>query len=241
MRCPRLARWLLLPFFVLALAVPGLAQVNEPPLELRLRRDFGYGSGLQMQGRFSMRVNAPERVERVAFLLDGEVVGEDGEPPYILRFNTGQFEDGWHTMEAIGYTAAGEPLPSNSIRREFVPQSTANTFVFAVLGLVTAFVVLRYVLTRDDKSANYGMLGGTICPHCGRPFAYHVWSFNLIAGRFDRCRSCGKWSFTQRQSPQTLAQTERELDGEPATEEPGISEQDRLRRQLESSRYEGQP
>ncbi|MDT8304520.1 MAG: Ig-like domain-containing protein [Anaerolineae bacterium] len=234
--------WLLLPtVLALALAAPALAQEDEPPVELRLRRDFGYGSGLQMQGRFSMRVAAPGTVERVAFLVDGEVVGEDVEAPFIYRFNTGQFEDGWHTMEAIGYTATGEALASNSIRREFVPQSTANTFLFAVLGLVAAFVVLRYVLTRNSESANYGMLGGTVCPHCGRPFAYHVWSVNLFAGRLDRCRHCGKWSFTRRQSPQTLAEVEREFDGEPAVEEPGISEQERLRRQLESSRYEDQP
>jgi hypothetical protein len=229
-------------FFVLALLLvaPVTAQTDDPPIELRLRRDFGYGSGLQVQGRFSMRVNAPEEVQRVEYLIDGLVVGEDRDAPFVYQFRTGDFEPGWHPLEAIGHTATGQALPSNQIRREFVPQSAAAFSTIAIVGVVVAFVVLRVVLTRDDGASNYGMLGGTICPHCGRPFAYHIWGLNLIAGRFDRCRHCGKWSFTRRQSPEYLAEVERELDGEAQIVETGTSEDERLRRQLESSRYDDQ-
>lgn len=234
----RLGSCLLVLFVLFLLPVAGLAQDDGPPLELRLRRDFGYGSGLQMQGRFSMRVAAPDSVERVAFLIDGVAVAEDGEAPYVFRFSTGSYADGWHTMEAAGYTADGESLPSNAIRREFVPQGAANTYLIIVLALVVGFVVLRYVLTRDDSGANYGLLGGAICPHCGRPFAYHVWGVNLMVGRLDRCRHCGKWSFTRRQSPQALARAEGEMAGAPEAEGLTLGEEERLRQQLESSRYD---
>lgn len=236
-------RYLVSTLFValtLLLVAPIAAQNDDPPVELRLRRDFGYGSGLQVQGRFSMRVDAPEAVTRIEFLIDGSVVGEDREAPFIYQFRTDDFELGWHTLEAIGHTATGEALPSNAIRREFVPQSTGTFTTVAILGVVLVFVVLRFVLTRNDGATNYGMLGGTVCPHCGRPFAYHIWGFNLIVGRYDRCRHCGKWSFTQRQSPEYLAAVEHELDGEAQIEETGMSEEERLRRQLESSRYDDQ-
>jgi hypothetical protein len=229
---------LALPLLFLAL-VPGVqAQEAEAPLELRLRRDFGYGSGLRVQGRFSMHVAEFEDVERVEFLIDDEVIGEDGEAPFSLRFQTGDYPDGWHTMRAVGYRPNGETVPSNSIRREFVPASTATWTVVAVFGVVIAGLVLRYVLTRGDKATSYGMVGGTVCPHCDRPFAYHIWSFALLVGRLDRCPHCGKWSFTRRWSPQDLAAVEAELNRGDGQGPPEMSDEERLRRQLDSSRYE---
>lgn len=230
--------WVLI---LLLFALPVAAQEEAPTVELRLRRDFGYGSGLQMQGRFSMRVTAPGAVERIEFLLDDEVIGEDVEAPYVLQFNTGTYADGWHTMQAIGYTAGGEPLSSNSLRREFVPARTANLATIGIVAVVLGIVALRFFLTRKDSGTNYGLVGGTVCPHCGRPFAYHAWSLNLFAGRLDRCRHCGKWSFTQRVSPQRLAEIERELDGGAAAEAAVIPGEERLRRDLESSRYDDLP
>ena len=168
--------WLLrslLPLLVLLLALPALAQQDGEELELRLRRDFGYGSGPRVQGRFSMRVAEFGDVERVEFLIDGEVIGDDAEPPFALQFQTGTYPDGWHTLQAIGYRPNGETVVSNSIRREFVQASTANWTIFAVLGIAVAGLVLRYVMTRGDKASSYGIVGGTVCPHCDRPFAYH--------------------------------------------------------------------
>ena len=57
--------------------VPAGAQEEAPALSLRLNRDFGYGSGLQIQGRLSYRVDAADDVVRVEFLLDDEVIGEE--------------------------------------------------------------------------------------------------------------------------------------------------------------------
>ncbi len=239
MHCRRTI-WLTL-FLMLLLALPAAAQEEEPAVALRLRRDFGYGSGLRMQGRFSMRVTAPEDVVRVDFVIDEHVIGVDDEAPFALQFSTGGYPDGWHTMQAIGYTAAGEALPSNTIRREFVPASTANLFLVVVVGISLGLLALRYFLTRNESGANYGLIGGTVCPHCGRPFAYHIWSFNLLAGRFDRCRHCGKWSFTRRVAPQQLAEAERELAGDEVEEPAALSAEERLRRELDASRFEDLP
>jgi len=233
-----------------SLALPVAAQEDAPPLSLRLSRDFGYGSGMQVQGRFSYRVDAPDSVVRVEFLLDEEVIGEDGEAPFRLNFVTDNYAEGWHTLSARGYTAGGEQLVSNTVQRQFVPPQQTYTRIGAILLLVVAFVVARYLITRPRgtdaggrKRRGYGLLGGTVCPRCGRPFAFQFWSFNLIAGRFTRCPHCGKWSFLQRASPQVLAAAEafeRELEEEEQAEAPAVSgsEEERLRRQLDDSRFD---
>jgi hypothetical protein len=236
----RLLGWLIL-FLVLGSLAPALAQEDDRPLELRLRRDFGYGSGLKIQGRLSMHVEELENVERVEFLVDREVIGEDGEAPFALQFNTGSFPDGWHTLHAIGYLPGGETVRSNTIRREFVPASTANWTMFAIFGVVIALLILRFVLTRGDKAGSYGMVGGTVCPHCERPFAYHVWSFALLVGRLDRCPHCGKWSFTRRWLPEDLAAAERQSQGGSHAARALVSDEERLRREIDSSRYDDVP
>ncbi len=223
---------------MLLLALPAQAQEEGDGLELRLRRDFGYGSGLKVQGRFSMRVAEFEDVERVEFLIDDEVIGEDADAPFVLQFQTGNYPDGWHTLQAIGYRPDGETVLSNSIRREFVPASAANWTMIAVFGIVVVGLVVRYVLTRGDKASSYGMVGGTVCPHCDRPFAYHVWSFALLLGRLDRCPHCGRWSFTRRWRPEDLAAAEAELRGDEPAPHMELSEEERLRRQIDASRYE---
>jgi hypothetical protein len=230
------------------LVVPAAAQEEVPTLAVRLRRDFGYGSGMQMQGRFSYRVDAPEDVERVEFLLDDEVIGEDTEPPFALAFNTGGFDNGWHTLSARGYTAGGEQLISNTLQRQFVPARQSYLFAGAILLLVLAFVVARYLITRPrgtDASGNkrrtYGLLGGAICPACGRPFSLPIWSINLMAGRVARCPHCGKWNFVQRASSEALVAAEAleaELEEDSEVVVTSAGEKERLRRQLDDSRYE---
>ena len=235
---------------VLLLARPSqlvAAQEDEPQLELRLSRDFGYGSGLQIQGRFSYRVSGPDDLVRVQFLLDDEVIGEATEPPFRLRFQTGDYELGWHTLSAVGYTADGRELRSETLQRNFVPAQNSIYIIIAAAGLIVAFRAVSYFLTRDrsggQQRQGYGIYGGAVCPKCGRPFSRHWWSPGLLVGRLDRCPHCGKWSLVSRATPQMLASAEafaRELDEEAQAEVEMVEEdeQEKLRRRIEESRYD---
>ncbi len=239
--------------------LPGLVEVDsqqEPELILSLSRDFGYSSGTgKIQGTFSVRVSGPETLNRVVFLLDGVQIGEDSEAPFRIQFKTDNFEQGIHTLQAIGYTIDGKELRSSEQRREFVSAEqgwkAAGKIVIPVIvlsiGAMLVSALLPIVLGRGKKSThplgaprNYGVLGGTICPKCDRPFGMHLYGLNLGLGRFDRCPHCGKWSLVRRSSLRALKDAEaRELDMDIASSDAMIiSDEERLRNELEKTRYQ---
>jgi len=116
-----------------------------------------------------------------------------------------------------------------------------------VVGIILLIVLGRRLLllsgrgqagTATDGEIDYGPAGAAICPRCGRPFARHILSPNLIAGKLSRCLHCGKWSIVPRATPAALAAAEaaQRAAAEPATAP--LSEEERLRRRIEASRYE---
>jgi hypothetical protein len=193
-------------------------------LILKLARNFGYSSGGgDIQGNFTVSASGPENLTRVVFLVDGETMGEDTQAPFELKFSTGSYPPGEHTLSAIGYTASGEEIKSNEQRRLFLSAEEARQktgafilpLVVVILGVMLLSFLFPVLLGRGKKSQvplgaqrNYGILGGAICPKCGRPFGVHVWGLNMVVGKLDRCPHCGKWSVVQRASPQALRAAE---------------------------------
>ncbi len=117
----------------------------------------------------------------------------------------------------------------------------------ALVGIVLLIVVgRRLLLLRGEKEAHaatgaetsYGLAGAAVCPRCGRAFARHFLSPNLIAGKLSRCPHCGKWSIAPRATPIELAVAEAAHRDPTDPAPPAISEEERLRRQIEESRYE---
>ena len=64
---------------ILLSPIPAFAQDEDETLTLRLSRDFGYGGGGRIQGRFSVRASGPDNMMRVEFIIDGEVESVDKE------------------------------------------------------------------------------------------------------------------------------------------------------------------
>ena len=63
----------------------------------------------------------------------------------------------------------------------------------------------------------------------------------MLTGKLDRCPHCGKWSVVRRATPAELSAAEAaELAAAKAeqAETPGLSEEERLRQELEDSRYQ---
>jgi hypothetical protein len=117
-----------------------------------------------------------------------------------------------------------------------------------LIGIVFGLVALSFVISfaTAGKLKNlppgaprpYGAAGGAICPRCGRPFSRHFFSPNMLVGKLERCPFCGKWSILAAQPLSLLRRAEAaELEaagGEAVLQE---SEEERLRKQLDQSRY----
>jgi hypothetical protein len=242
---------LLLLSFILPAAVH--AQESEDQLTLSLNRDFGYGGfGGEIQGRFSFRASGPADLEQVAFYMDGQLVGNADAAPFRFQFSTGDYSPGIHTLSAIGYTTGGETLHSNQLTRHFLTAEEAHDattgLVFPLLGALAAIAVIGVVVTallgRRKGTKTVGdysqMAGGAVCSRCGLPFSRHVLSPNLFTGKLERCPHCGKWSVARRASPAELEQAEARLRAEAREGTSKIEEtaEERLRRQIEASRFE---
>ncbi len=69
--------------------------------------------------------------------------------------------------------------------------------------------------------------------------AFPVLGLNLVGGKFQRCPYCGKWSVFRRVPLEKLRAAE-QAEVEPAAGQvPAASEEERLRKELDDSKYQG--
>ena len=232
------------------------AQNEIPELKLSLSRDFGYSSGTgRIQGTFSMKVSGPQELERVVFLIDNKQVAEDSEAPFRFQFNTDSYALTEHSLNAVGYTADGSEIASNTIKVIFVSSEEGGklvmTIVVPLVAVVLGLMVLSYLvpmLTQKGKSKvppgqprNYGMMGGTICPKCSRPYSLNFLALNLGVGKLDRCPHCGKWSIVHRVPLDMLRTAETAELAEASRDEAAVepmTDEEKTRKALDDSRYQ---
>lgn len=229
---------------------------SDVELKLSLSRAFGFSSGTgRIQGTFDIKVTGPENLDRVVFYIDEDIIGEDNQAPFTLRFQTDEHSLGIHTIFAKGYTSQGNEIISNVQKREFVSSEegwkSAGKIAIPIIALSLGFAVFSFIIPQIlnrrkkgtiplGKHRNYGIMGGAICPKCERPFSRHIWGLNLGFGKLDRCPNCGKWSVVRRAPISILRKAEEaELEKESETKkQPEISESEKFQRDLERSRYE---
>jgi len=228
------------------LPVSAVAQSEE--LDLRLTRDFGYGAGGQIQGKFSLRVDGPADIVRVDFIIDGEVLNTITEAPFRYRFNTDDFPPGVHTMTAVGYLADGTAVNGQEFVRQFLSADEAKSStmkivvpILIIVGVMTLVGTLGPVLMmrgKEFKPGNYGAAGGAVCPRCTFPYSRSVIAPNLLVGKLQRCPHCGKWAIVARASQQSLDEAEKRWykEGTSSVETP--SEDEKMQQLLDDSRYE---
>ena len=242
---------LLLALMLALLAISAVFAQSET-LKLTLSRDWGYGGfNNDIQGTFSMHVNGPATLAKVEFFIDEIKIGEDTQAPFALQFVTDSYDLGWHTMSAIGYTSNGQQLKSNSVSANFVEPQSVGKFIFPVLAIVVLAILastLGPLLMNRGKLVNlplgeerhYGAGGGGICPKCQRPFALPLFSMNLGLSKFARCPYCGKWGAVRLQPIAKLREAEREELERAKSDLPvvGESEEERLKKDLDNSKYQ---
>jgi DNA-directed RNA polymerase subunit RPC12/RpoP len=133
---------------------------------------------------------------------------------------------------------------------EFVPPQSVGKFIIPILVIVVLAIVgsslFPILLTRGKlinlapgSERKYGIGGGGICSKCHRPFALPLFSMNLGFSKFARCPYCGKWGVVRVQALAKLREAEKaelEWGKEEAVE---TSEEERLRKELDDSKYQG--
>ncbi len=246
-------RTLLFALMIVVLSVtPVMAQGDSPELKIRLNRDFGYGGfDNKIQGRFSIRVSDAEEFEQVDFYMDDVLLESVSEEPFRVQFRTENYGDGPHQIFAIGLTADGQEIRSNEIVRVFIsPEDVRQSMgglVLPIIGIIVLAALVSTFLPRllwGKKGVilgEYGMAGGSVCKKCGKPFSRHVWAPNMIAGKLESCPHCRKWQIASRATPDQLEAAEKLVfddGGSSMQASGGESEEDRLDRQIDDSRYD---
>ena len=231
-------------FFLL----PKSAFAQDEELSLRLTRDWGYGAGAQIQGKFSLRVEGPDDIARVDFIIDGDVVHTASAPPFRYQFHTDDFTPGLHTMTAVGYKADGTPLYGTEYVRHFLSADEAKSstmkIIIPILGivgiatLVGAFAPVLMMRGKEFKPGNYGAAGGAVCPRCTFPYSRNVLAPNLLVGKLQRCPHCGKWAIVSRASQVDLTAAEERWAKEGTSTVEAPSDEEKRRQMLEDSRYD---
>lgn len=214
---------------LLFLAKPVYGQ--QDAYAINLRRNFGYGGGVNIRGTFTIHLVGDETaVERVEYFIDDALMGTVDIEPFDFRFHTDDYGFGTHRLWAEVFLRDGTSQSTPTVQYNFVSpreeRRQVGTLVGGLVGVIVLTIVIvaviqAFVFKRRRKqprqpgqARNYGLLGGTICPKCGHPFPRHVWGLNLMVGRLDRCDHCGKWVMTQRASPTDLKAAEQAEDGE---------------------------
>ena len=242
-------RKILLIIAVLILCMlPVSAQAQSEDLDLRLTRDFGYGAGSQIQGKFSLRVDGPTDIVQVDFIIDGEVVHTITEAPFRYRFSTDDFPPGVHTMTAVGYLMDRTEVKGPEFVRQFLSADDAKSstmkiivpllVIVGVATLVGALAPALMMRGKEFKPGNYGAAGGAVCPRCTFPYSRSVFAPNLLVGKLQRCPHCGKWAIVARASQQNLDEAENRWYREGTSSVEAPSDDEKMRQLLDDSRYE---
>jgi hypothetical protein len=242
---------ILLLGLVLALhALPTAAQESEASLQLSVVKDYGFSMSGRIQGKFTLKVSGPDDLTRVEFLIDDVIVATDQEPPFSYSFSTGDHGLGVHLISAMGYTASGELVQSPVHRYEFVSADegfrVAEKILIPILGGTVALILIAAAGTMllgrrkgRPRIGEYGAAGGAICVRCGLPYSRHFFSPNLLIGKLERCPHCGKWAIVRRATREDLERAEARMATEEARGALELeSEEEKLRRQIEDSRFE---
>jgi hypothetical protein len=235
-------------FACLIIATVAGAQSNQ--LTLKLSRDWGYGGFKgDIQGLFTMHVAGPTDLAKVTFYVDSTVIGVMDKAPFNLQFNTDNYPLGVHQLYAVGTSTSGQEYKSNIVQAEFVPASSAGKTIFPILIIILVAVVVStaipLLIGRKGKNTpmgaerNYGIGGGAICPKCHRPFALSLMTPHLGFSKIAVCPHCRKLSFVRPQPLEKLREAEKaELAGMQATV-PEATEEEKLKKELDESKYQG--
>lgn len=252
----RLSSIFLAVILLLTFAIPAAAQADTEYL-LKVNKVTGTNLGSQISGTFRLGIDGDMSVVKVVeYRIDGQAIGTSSADPFTLVFKTTVYSAGSHALTAVVTTTDGRSFETPARNFSFLSSEESDkvftNIVLPILGIifgvVAVMMLLQFVLFRNrplvqlepGEPRNYGFKGGAICKNCGRPFALHMWSINLLPTvRYDRCDYCGKWGVQRSASLAALRMAEQlELaKAKPENPVPEKSEEEKLKEMMDQTKY----
>ena len=176
---------------------------------LRLRRDWGYGAGADIQGRVTLSLSGDTgTLSKVVFYMDDAVMAEVSEAPFSFSFSTDDYPSGLRRMSAIVFTSDESsqevaPITYNFLSKDAASSASTKIMVLVIGLILVSLAVSVFISSRNkgSETANGGMNGLAVCQRCGKTFPRSILGLNVVVGKFERCPHCGKWQLTRRASP----------------------------------------
>jgi len=237
---------------LVSLVVISAVSAQGEELTLRLSKDFGSnGFNGDIQGTFTVKASGPANLQRVQFFLDDAFLGEDPQSPFAIQFNTDNFTTGAHVFSAVGFTTDGQRISSKTLSTAFVTKEESSAaslkvvlpILAVVFGAMAISAITSAVKVRKGTKLPAGAtrsysFGGGICPKCKRPFGFQLLGIHMFGRKLTPCPHCGQWSVvTQATMGELRAAELAELETEKAQFH-GAPEEEKIRKELDDSRYQ---
>ena len=235
---------------LLLLPAASAAAQTEQPYRVSLRRDFGYGAGMDIQGNMTLSLKGDEStVRKVTFLIDGETLVSLENQPFTFSFSTDDYDSGVHQLSARVESTDGKTFTTDALTYNFLSKEAANKSMVGIfiplIGLIAGVAVLSFLLqtlmnrkkTSSGALSYNGFYGGTVCPKCSRPFARSLLGMNMVVGRLERCPHCGKWVMTRRASLAELEAAAEAERGSGVVDEAPAEPRSQMQDMLDDSKY----
>jgi ribosomal protein L32 len=222
---PSLALMILLAF--LAYSFFAFQVSAEPTVNLSINKNIGYNFGSDINGQFIVSAHVSNEVVRVEFYLNGTLQYNDTAAPFSWAFDTTNYALGTYNITAVAYDSSGQQATAG-LNQNFVE---VPAFWSTFLPIIIAIVVIVAVVASFWALKHSSRL--TKCPKCGYVFSPNrMISIKLGVWHYTRCPECGKYFLGK-----PLKEAPKKDEPEQTTSDP-LSEEERLRRDIENSKYE---
>lgn len=132
-------------FFFVGLVFPAEAQTED--FAIRLRKDFGYSTGVNIRGTFSIILTGDENlVSAVEFQIDGESMVLVDEAPFRFQFHTDNFGFGIHRLKARVFLKDGTVLETAPVQYNFLNQKEERSQMVILFGGIALILLLSLVM-----------------------------------------------------------------------------------------------
>jgi uncharacterized C2H2 Zn-finger protein len=198
-----------------------------PTISLSLTRTNGYSWGNDINGHFSLSAHVSSDVVRVEFYLDDALQFTATGSSFSWAFDTNDYPLGQHNITAVAYDSAGQQASSSVLSKNFVEMPVSFYFILILVVGVAVVISVVAVFYARKKS------GFTKCPNCGYVFRRQYGWIHLGTVYRNICPKCGKGFWAK------------SYDGpidnnEESSSRDTLSEEERLKRDIEDSKYEKQ-